>query len=214
MEKSDNFIDWFLKHQEEYPDIKIINNPTQKHKDLLIAQMESFVNELKEIRNQNLKKETFEEKIMEDRCLFRAKRIDNGELVQGYIVKYGYTGREKYYIVPDYASDLYAFLIDKSTIYQCTGMKDKNGRLIWENDIVDFPEHRGIIRYEGGCFGIAYKNLTDWENDWEKIQKNIKHKSDFMFISLYEIYWSFNDEDNCLNTVEVIGNIFDNPETI
>lgn len=58
MEKSDNFIDWFLKHQEEYPDIKIINNPTQKHKDLLIAQMESFVNELKEIRNQNLKKET------------------------------------------------------------------------------------------------------------------------------------------------------------
>lgn len=58
MGKSDNFIEWFLKHQEEYPDVKIIKNPTQKHKDLLIAQMESFVNELKEIRNQNLKKET------------------------------------------------------------------------------------------------------------------------------------------------------------
>ena len=46
---------------------------------------------------------------MENRYLFKAKRVDNGEWVQGYIVKYGYTGREKYYIVPEYASDLYSF---------------------------------------------------------------------------------------------------------
>lgn len=65
---------------------------------------------------------------MEYRYLFKAKRIDNGEWVFGYIIRYGHTGKEKYYIIPSYASDLYSFLIDKNTICQCTGLKDKNGR--------------------------------------------------------------------------------------
>lgn len=70
---------------------------------------------------------------MEDRYLFKAKRLDNGEWVIGGLVRYGFTGREKYYIVPSYASDLYALEIDPSTICWCTGLKDKNGNLIWEN---------------------------------------------------------------------------------
>lgn len=94
---------------------------------------------------------------MKDRYLFKAKRISDGEWVQGYIVKYGYTGREKYYIVPDYASALYSFLIDSSTICQCTGLKDKNGKLIWENDIVvcrDFTEEKYVIAWkqDEACF--------------------------------------------------------------
>ena len=92
-----------------------------------------------------------------NRYLYKAKRIDNGEWVQGYIVKYGCTGREKYYIVPDYASALYSFLIDSSTICQCTGLKDKNGKLIWENDIVvcrDFTEEKYVIAWkqDEACF--------------------------------------------------------------
>ena len=47
---------------------------------------------------------------MEDRYLFKAKRIDNGEWVVGYIARYGHTGKEKYYIIPSYASVLYSFL--------------------------------------------------------------------------------------------------------
>ena len=74
---------------------------------------------------------------MEDRYLFRAKRIDNGWWVAGYIARYGHTGKEKYYIIPSYASDLYAIEVDPPTICQCTGLKDKNGKLIWENDIVN-----------------------------------------------------------------------------
>jgi hypothetical protein len=53
---------------------------------------------------------------MEDRYLCKAKRTNNDEWVIGGLVRYGFTGREKYYIVPSYASDLYALKIDPSTI--------------------------------------------------------------------------------------------------
>lgn len=39
---------------------------------------------------------------MEDRYLSKAKRISDGEWVVGGLVRYGFAGKEKYYIVPDY----------------------------------------------------------------------------------------------------------------
>lgn len=109
---------------------------------------------------------------------------------------------------------------DSETLCQCTGLKDKNGKLIWENDIVELFEHRGVIKYVCGGFGIGYrKNI-----DWEEIQANIMRVTSCEnilyacendnYISLWEIYWNFNDEDDSVNTVEVIGNIFDNPELL
>lgn len=78
---------------------------------------------------------------MEDRYLFKAKRLDNEEWVQGYLV---YDNRDKLYrIIMEIqystgtciTTDI-APRVDVSTICQCTGLKDKNGKLIWENDIV------------------------------------------------------------------------------
>ena len=69
---------------------------------------------------------------MNDRYLYRAKRKDNGEWISGYL--YGIWER-KYILwgmindVPDMKE------VDPSTICQCTGLKGKNGKLIWENDI-------------------------------------------------------------------------------
>lgn len=78
---------------------------------------------------------------MEDRYLFRGKRIDNGEWVEGYL-SYPFCtkkGNESYYF---YAKDSLGFfcrcVVDASTICQCTGLKDRNGKLIWENDVVGF----------------------------------------------------------------------------
>ena len=86
---------------------------------------------------------------MEDRYLCKAKRTDNGEWIIGGLVRYGFAGREKYYIVPNYASDLYALEIDPSTICWCTGLKDKNGKLIFENDIVETQYGKPLL------FGIS-----------------------------------------------------------
>ena len=140
---------------------------------------------------------------MEDRYLFKAKRADNGK-----------------WVVWNIFSGLYGADIDKSTICQCTGLKDKNGKLIWENDIIDFFGHKGAVKYECGSFGIAYRESIDWE----EIEANILPITgcnnalyacaNNNFISLWEIYWNFNDEDDSVNTVEVIGNIFDNPELL
>lgn len=159
---------------------------------------------------------------MEDRYLFKAKRVDNGEWVIGFYVRVNesdfiYTGQLIHgglYTVSE------SFKVDPSTICQCTGLKDKNGKLIWENDAVDFFGHKGVIVCECGSFGIAYKTFIDWE----EIQSNIKCVTgcenilyaceNDNYISLWEIYWNFNDEDDSVNTVEVIGNIFDNKELL
>lgn len=166
-----------------------------------------------------------------DRYLYKAKRLDNGEWVQG--VPFKVEGKwvllindnenllRAHYIEENmWTAEIYAIEVDSTTICQCTGLKDKNGKLIWENDIVELLGHRGVIKYVCGGFGIGYrKNI-----DWKEIQSNIMRVTgcenilyaceNDNYISLWEIYWNFNDEDDLIDTVEVIGNIFDNPELL
>ena len=153
---------------------------------------------------------------MSDRYLYRAKRTDNGEWVEGDLVHSVYKINDT--CVGKYGSNVGMHQVDESTVCQCTGLKDKNGKLIWENDIVDFLGHKGRVKYECGSFGVAYRECIDWE----EIESNICPVTgcdnalcaceNDNYISLWEIYWNFNDEDDCLSTIEVIGNIFDNPD--
>ena len=133
---------------------------------------------------------------MEDRYLFRAKRIDNGGWVTGYIARYGHTGKEKYYIIPSYASDLYAIEVDPSTICRCTGLKDNNGKLIWENDIVGFWD---TYSTENGQSEMDCIGKVVWDDETISFQVTNRLSSES-----YEVL------DEC----SVIGNIFDNPELL
>lgn len=135
---------------------------------------------------------------MGDRYLFRGKRIDNGEWVEGYL-SYPFCtkkGNESYYF---YAKDSLGFfcrcVVDASTICQCTGLKDKNGELIWENDICDRKEeYPEIVKYNNG----------DWILDYS-YSKGKESGYCYCNLGFYALERKY---------VEVIGNIFDNPELL
>lgn len=158
---------------------------------------------------------------MEDRYLFKAKRIDNGEWVQGNILLDIEKNKpsETYRIYPVDHVDI-CRIVDETTICQCTGLKDKNGKLIWENDVVDYFGRKGKVRYECGSFGIVFREIIDWEEIEANIcpitgcDNSLYACENDNFISLWEIMWNFNDIENSIETIEVIGNIFDNPELL
>ena len=116
---------------------------------------------------------------MRDRDLFKAKRLDNGE----WVVWNALTG------IPHVTS------IIQDTICQCTGLKDKNGKLIWENDICDRKEkYLEIIKYNKG----------DWTLDYS-YSKGKESGYCYCNLGFYALEQEY---------VEVIGNIFDNSELL
>ena len=131
---------------------------------------------------------------MNDRYLYRAKRTDNGEWVEGY-----YVYNEKHYIgvlctEHNVVPAISWYEVDPSTICQCTGLKDKNGKLIWENDI--------LVGYLDDMYP---ENATYTQVIWDKNGFYTKEQySDD--ISLMDEF----DEKH----FEVCGNIFDNPELL
>lgn len=133
---------------------------------------------------------------MQDRYLFKAKRKDSGEWVQGHLITdetddlkcfIGYIMGTDEEGTPH---DIDVVLVDPETICQCTGLKDKNGTLIWENDIV------------------AYWDCTkeDYVIAWEQ------NKACFEYQEYSCSMMNFDELSGC--EVEVIGNIFDNPELL
>lgn len=94
-----------------------------------------------------------------DRYLFKAKKIGNGEWVQGYL--YGIW--EKRYILWGMTNDIPNMIeVDPSTICRCTGMKDKNGKLIWENDIISY---RATYSIGNGFAERDYIGKVIWDNE-------------------------------------------------
>lgn len=143
---------------------------------------------------------------MEDRYLFKAKRIDNGEWVLGALFdgeSHCIIGQEiKFNPYIQHECKIVGYEVDRNTICQCTRVKDKNGKFIWENDIL----HNGnyfIVKWNVPCarFDIVLNNLHNIPmGEWEPMICD----------------WKANDFKEYKKAVdyEVIGNIVDNPELL
>lgn len=130
---------------------------------------------------------------MEDRYLFKAKHFEKWHI--GNIVK-----EPDGLYIRDIKKNVMAYIDDESTICQCTGLKDKNCKLIWENDIVKdlFSDACAQIKYGSyqSCFDSTKTEHVGFYVDWSgKCTK--RYRKDLG-------YWI-----NMVNA-EVIGNIFDN----
>lgn len=136
--------------------------------------------------------------------LFRGKRVDNGEWIEGHYVRYGYTGKENDYIVPVYASDLYAIEVIPETVGQYTGLTDKNGTKIFEGDILRLKRFGNVE-----CGKIVFNTDTAGFEFWREAMVGAYGEK------------STRKENLCafaISAVEIIGkirgNIHDNPELL
>lgn len=141
---------------------------------------------------------------MEDRYLFKAKRKDDGEWVIGNHIDDGVTGQVFIHAVGNSVNEsdkvgeegclqFVAFEVAPSTICQCTGLKDKNGKLIWENDIV-------MTVYDGNEH--IYQVVWDEsELDFKATNGKENYESNFEYLP-------------CCDEIEILGNCFDNPELL
>lgn len=143
--------------------------------------------------------------------LFKAKRIDNGEWVEGFYYKMAETTYcfaedyernpvpEHHYILQERMTDwglpnqMVQIEVVPETLCQFTGLCDKNGKRIWKNDVVWLV-----------CDGKEHIYQIVWDNS----------ELDFKATKGEENYGTHYEYLLCCEEIEVIGNIFDNPELL
>lgn len=159
--------------------------------DLLSKELNTILNSEIEISRHQIGES------MEDRYLFKAKRADNGEWVTGHYVKGLDIYAKEVHLIFEPTTIFYSSgetdgwsEVDPSTICQCTGLKDRNGKLIWENDIVNIQCGKAIVIWDKAEWRIKWIKDTIWRKDLH--------------------FWTNEDDWKC----EIIGNIFDNPELL
>ena len=141
--------------------------------------------------------------------LFKAKRKDNGEWVEGYLFKQVAIEDRIYFAIEVIDSTVKAYEIDENTICQYTGLTDKNGCKIWENDIIEFEDvgEEGYEYKEGFDFTNRARvefaegrwSLTDFAEENSAVVDEMYNHAEFMEL------WKY---------CQVIGTKFDNPELL
>ena len=133
--------------------------------------------------------------------LVRGKRVDKGEWTEGYLFKQW----NRTFLLWGMTDDIQNMTeVIPETVGQYTGLTDKNGKKIFEGDIIRaITLDKGSEEIAAVCFG----NFIDENNDDEYIGFYIEFdgiKTTATQLAMEE----------CKNRIEIIGNIFDNQELL
>lgn len=129
-------------------------------------------------------------------------KVNEGDTEHGEPIKYKIQTDEK-----EYGEYVKCFITDENTIGQYTGLHDENGKEIYEGDIIEFSYDvftgnfdtkvgRGTVEFIDGAFYIK-----PFEIEGKKI-KDIDNEEWFLIYTVN------------IDTLKVIGNIYDNPELL
>lgn len=129
---------------------------------------------------------------------FRGLSIDEnskGKMQYGYLIADG----EQVFIINEVveANEQYITIgswcpVDPKSIGQSTGLKDKNGKEIFEKDILDYKGRKVIVKWHGSYASFIYEFVDELQNrttEWQPL-----------YLSSYHF--------------EIIGNFYENPELL
>lgn len=129
---------------------------------------------------------------------FRGRRLDNGEWVYGFV----FMQDGKAYIITDLTPcGFIKHEVDPATVGLSTGMKDKNGREVYEGDIINWLMYRmdrkgyieeGRVEFRTNEQATVVINKLTTRDGRESVRNIL----------------------NCSNDLKVVGNIHDNPELL
>lgn len=123
---------------------------------------------------------------MLERHLFKAKRMDNGEWIKGGLCE---TPWGRSFIITNELGEVPDTIkVNPDTICQCTGLKDHDGNLIYENDLVASEDETCVIKWD------------------EESARYLMVLIDDGLEGACNSFWT--------KIVKVVGNVVDNPELL
>lgn len=165
---------------------------------------------------------------MNREIIFKAKRKDNGKWVEGYLFDDGMPKPKRYFIggiiIKPYegtACDKWNVVgidfceIDIDTLCQYTGLVDKNGQKIWENDILrGHNNNDDLVRVVFGEFNVidvdtleTVDRVVGWHTEVIETDALSKCEPFCLPMPLADFYIERSE-------FEVFGNIFDNADLL
>lgn len=143
---------------------------------------------------------------------FRGKRIDNGEWIFGDLI---HIDKSDIGIVTDY-DHWQGCRVDPDTVGQFTGLLDKNGKEIYEGDILSVRRYDNEFMSESEEFRDAF-NIDELKgNEIETITDCVFYEEASFYVGNLYLASLFGNQkhSNPIHEFEVIGNIHDNPEPL